>query len=193
MRRAAEAESFGFPLPGPDERRRLLEETAWRCKALFAGRALDGRRSRPGDDGPLRRPLDARGPRCGWGHANAVVDLAGRIADGWNGWGLSPERFAAKASRLRAAAAAANRDGRRLGGPDATRARPSELARMLAERRDRGPRHRRHWSGDRRGARRLPGGLGRGRRYLGRAHARRPRGPPRLLGREVVPAVRSGR
>ena len=45
------------------------------------------------------------------GQAEAVVRLAARSADGWNGWGASPENFRAKAALLREEAERAGRDG----------------------------------------------------------------------------------
>ena len=73
------------------------------------------------------------------GTSNAIVDLAASVADGWNGWGLSEERFARKVERLRQASTRAGRGvdptwaGLVLVARDA-----SELEAMLAERRDRG-------------------------------------------------------
>jgi alkanesulfonate monooxygenase SsuD/methylene tetrahydromethanopterin reductase-like flavin-dependent oxidoreductase (luciferase family) len=144
-----EAESFGLPLPGRDERRRLLEETAVACKALFRGEPWTGGELVPAMAGPLLPAPPTPGGPPVWlgGTSDAVVDLAGRIADGWNGWGLSRERFAAKASRLRDAASG-NRDvvptwaGLALVGRDR-----AELAAMLAERRARGIRIGDTWAG----------------------------------------------
>jgi alkanesulfonate monooxygenase SsuD/methylene tetrahydromethanopterin reductase-like flavin-dependent oxidoreductase (luciferase family) len=136
-----EAESFGFPLPRRDERRRLLEETALACKALFRGDPWTGGELVPAMVGPLLPPPTTPGGPPVWlgGTSNAVVELAGRIADGWNGWGLSLERFAAKASRLRDAAAAVKRDIPPTWAGLALVARDrAELATMLGERRDRG-------------------------------------------------------
>ena len=36
------------------------------------------------------------------GVSDAAVDLAARVADGWNGWGLDAEAFEAKTERLHA-------------------------------------------------------------------------------------------
>jgi alkanesulfonate monooxygenase SsuD/methylene tetrahydromethanopterin reductase-like flavin-dependent oxidoreductase (luciferase family) len=44
------------------------------------------------------------------GTADRVVDAAGRAADGWNGWALDEDGFAARVARLRAAARDAGRD-----------------------------------------------------------------------------------
>jgi hypothetical protein len=63
------------------------------------------------------------------------VALAARVADGWNGWGLSAEAFAAKAALLRTQA----RDvmptwgGIAVVGEDGT-----DLERLLGDRADRG-------------------------------------------------------
>jgi alkanesulfonate monooxygenase SsuD/methylene tetrahydromethanopterin reductase-like flavin-dependent oxidoreductase (luciferase family) len=136
-----EAVAFGFPLPGPEGRRRLLEETARACAALFAGRPWDGGEVVPGMRGPLLPPPVTPGGPSMWlgGTSNAIVDLAASVADGWNGWGLSEERFARKVERLRQASTRAGRGvdptwaGLVLVARDA-----SELEAMLAERRDRG-------------------------------------------------------
>lgn len=136
-----EAEAFGFPLPGPPERRRLLEETAGACSALFAGRPWRGGALVPAIDGPLLPPPVTPGGPPLWlgGTSDAIVDMAASIADGWNGWGLSEERFERKVERLRRASGEAGRAvdatwaGLALVARDA-----SELDAMLADRRDRG-------------------------------------------------------
>ena len=42
--------------------------------------------------------------------AEPVVRIAAAVADGWNGWGLAPERFAKKVAILREACAESGRD-----------------------------------------------------------------------------------
>jgi alkanesulfonate monooxygenase SsuD/methylene tetrahydromethanopterin reductase-like flavin-dependent oxidoreductase (luciferase family) len=141
QRSRVEAERFGFPLPGVRERRVLLEETAGACKALFAGRRWPGGDLVPAMDGPLLPPpASAAGPPV-WlgGTSSGVIDAAGRVADGWNGWGLGEEAFRRKAERLASAAGAA---GRRVEATWAGLALVAEdgpeIDRMLAQRRDRG-------------------------------------------------------
>lgn len=84
----AEHRAFGFPLLGRDERRAHLEETVRELRSMFVGRG-----------GPL---VPNAGPPI-WigGLADLVVRLAARHADGWNGWGLDPERFSRKVALLR--------------------------------------------------------------------------------------------
>jgi alkanesulfonate monooxygenase SsuD/methylene tetrahydromethanopterin reductase-like flavin-dependent oxidoreductase (luciferase family) len=137
-----EADAFGFPSPDPAERRRLLEETVGACRRLFAGEPWAGGELVPPITGPLvPQPLTPGGPPL-WlgGTSNAVVDLAGRVADGWNGWGLEPERFEQKAERLAASAAASG--GRRVeptwAGLALVGRDRADVDGMLAERTDRG-------------------------------------------------------
>ncbi len=99
-----EHETYGIPLPGKTERRQHLEETLVALKALFAGRRYGGGRYVPPLDGPLR-PLRDGGPPVWVGaQSDAVVRLAGRLADGWNGWGLGAEAFERKVQLLRESA-----------------------------------------------------------------------------------------
>ena len=62
--------------------------------------------------GPLLpAPASPAGPPIWVGaQADAVVGLAGRLADGWNGWGLEPGTFARKAKLLAEEAGAAGRE-----------------------------------------------------------------------------------
>jgi alkanesulfonate monooxygenase SsuD/methylene tetrahydromethanopterin reductase-like flavin-dependent oxidoreductase (luciferase family) len=101
-----EHQAYGIPMLDKQERRAHLEETLAALAALFDGRPYPGGRMVPELLGPLRPP-PARpgGPRV-WvgGQAEAVIRLAGSRADGWNGWGLAPEAFAARVATLREAA-----------------------------------------------------------------------------------------
>jgi alkanesulfonate monooxygenase SsuD/methylene tetrahydromethanopterin reductase-like flavin-dependent oxidoreductase (luciferase family) len=136
-----EADAFGFPLPPPAERRRLLDETARACSSMFRGEPWPGGELVPAIEGPLLPPPATPGGPPLWlgGTSGGVIDIAGAVADGWNGWGLTDDRFAEKVARLRAASAAAGRRvdptwaGLVLVGRDQT-----ELDALLAERRDRG-------------------------------------------------------
>lgn len=98
----AEHEAYGIPMLGRSERRAHLDETVRALKALFSGRRFDGGRYVPPLLGPLvPPPAQAGGPPI-WIGAQAVdvVRLAGRIADGWNGWGLGIDPFRERAQIL---------------------------------------------------------------------------------------------
>ena len=102
-----EHRAFGIPSLAKIERRAHLAETVQAIEALFRGEPWAGGAHVPALRGPLLpRPAVAGGPPV-WvgGLADEVVRLAGRVADGWNGWGLQPDEFARKATLLRAEAA----------------------------------------------------------------------------------------
>ena len=69
------------------------------------------------------------------GVADAAIDLAARVADGWNGWGLDADGFAARAERLRSGGlrVAATWGGIAVVGEDR-----AEVDRLLNDRADRG-------------------------------------------------------
>lgn len=102
----AEHHAFGLPLVEAGVRRDHLVETVRAVRALFAGERFPGGEHVPPVDGPLlpapRRP---GGPPV-WigGVSEGAVRAAAREADGWNGWALDPETFAARAALLRAEA-----------------------------------------------------------------------------------------
>jgi len=104
--------AFGFPEQDVADRREHLAETVEALRELFAGRPYPGGRQTPAILGPLLPGPDRRppGPPV-WigGQADAVVDMAGRLADGWNGWGMGAEKFARKSRLLAATAEAAGR------------------------------------------------------------------------------------
>jgi len=103
--------AFGFHDLSVEDRRVHLEEMVSAIKALFRGERYEGGRLVPALPGPLAPPpVSAEGPPI-WlgGQAEAVVRIAGRTADGWNGWGNDPERFRAKADILAEEAAVAGR------------------------------------------------------------------------------------
>jgi len=128
---------FGFPFPPIGERRARLEETILALKALFAGEPWTGGEYVGPVTGPLLPPPVRQGGPPVWvgGVADAAVDVAARVADGWNGWGLGAEAFAAKEKRLRAGGrdVEATWGGITVVGEDRT-----DLERLLAERADRG-------------------------------------------------------
>ena len=99
-----EHETFGLPFAPIAERRVRLEETILALKELFAGRPWRGGAQVPAVPGPLLPPPVRPGGPPLWvgGVADAAVDLAARVADGWNGWGLDAEAFEAKTERLHA-------------------------------------------------------------------------------------------
>jgi alkanesulfonate monooxygenase SsuD/methylene tetrahydromethanopterin reductase-like flavin-dependent oxidoreductase (luciferase family) len=94
-----EHEMYGFPYPSAGERVELLEETVSALRALFAGAAWPGGTHVPALTGPLLPP----GSPQLWvgGRSEAVLGVAARVADAWNGWGDDLDRFAANAARLR--------------------------------------------------------------------------------------------
>jgi alkanesulfonate monooxygenase SsuD/methylene tetrahydromethanopterin reductase-like flavin-dependent oxidoreductase (luciferase family) len=82
--------AFGLPFPGPAERAAAVERTV----------------------AALRGPLAGTPPPTVWvgGTGTGARALAGRLADAWNGWGLTPEELAAGLADVRRAAEAAGRD-----------------------------------------------------------------------------------
>jgi alkanesulfonate monooxygenase SsuD/methylene tetrahydromethanopterin reductase-like flavin-dependent oxidoreductase (luciferase family) len=132
-----EHEAFGFAFPPIAERRARLEETILALRELFAGRAWIGGERVPAIPGPLLPPPVRPGGPPLWvgGVADAAVDLAARVADGWNGWGLDADGFAAKAERLRESdrEVQATWGGIAVVGEDR-----DDLALLLDERADRG-------------------------------------------------------
>ncbi|HEX2031122.1 MAG TPA: LLM class flavin-dependent oxidoreductase [Actinomycetota bacterium] len=134
-----EHEAYGIPMKGRRERREELEESVAALKALFGGRRFPGGRHVPALDGPLSpRPATPGGPPIWVGaQADEVVRIAGRLADGWNGWGMAPDRFRAKAGLLADAAGGrpveATWAGIVLAGAD-----QAETATLLERRRARG-------------------------------------------------------
>lgn len=106
-----EHEVFGLPYLDKTERREHLVETIRAVRALFDGERWEGGRYVPPMSGPLLpKPVTSGGPPV-WigGFADAVVRLAGREADAWNGWGMSLDGFDRKARLLREAADGAGR------------------------------------------------------------------------------------
>jgi len=97
-----EHHAFGFPNLSVRERRAHLAETVTALKALFEGRTYEGGEHVPPLAGPLLPPpVQAGGPTVWVGaQSDEVVKMAGRLADGWNGWGLGPEEFRSKAKLL---------------------------------------------------------------------------------------------
>ena len=88
--------AFGLPFPGPAERTRAVEDTV----------------------AALRGPLAGSPPPEVWvgGAGPAAHELAGRLAEAWNGWGRTPEELAAGLAAVRAAAERAGRDPAAVAG-----------------------------------------------------------------------------
>src|SRR5262245_13820872 len=105
--------AFGLPEFGPAERREHLEEAIRAWKDLFAGRAAPAGRLVPAMSGPLLPPPVREGGPPVWigGRSEAIVRVAARVADGWNGWGPDLEEFTARTRLLRDEAGLAGRHG----------------------------------------------------------------------------------
>jgi alkanesulfonate monooxygenase SsuD/methylene tetrahydromethanopterin reductase-like flavin-dependent oxidoreductase (luciferase family) len=130
---------YGFPVEPMATRAERLEETVAALRSAFAGEPFAGGRLVPGIDGPLLPvPVRAGGPPI-WvgGTSDAVLRIAARSADGWNGWGLTAEAFSEKVRQLDGDAAGrpveATWGGIVLVGED-----EAEAGRLAAERAARG-------------------------------------------------------
>ena len=102
-----EHRAFGLPQPGLKERREVLEETVRAVRTLFAGEVWPGGDRVPRLTGPLvPRPDPPGGPPV-WigGRSTTVLEMAARVADGWNGWGIPVKEFGEKVRLLRETAA----------------------------------------------------------------------------------------
>lgn len=145
-----EHRAFGIPTLSKAERRVHLAELVATVKALFRGDGWEGGDQVPPVAGPLLPPpVRAGGPPVWVGaQAEEVVRLAGRVADGWNGWGSPPEDFARKATILAEEAGAAGREveatwaGIALVGED-----EAEADRLAEARRQRGMSSEEVWIG----------------------------------------------
>jgi alkanesulfonate monooxygenase SsuD/methylene tetrahydromethanopterin reductase-like flavin-dependent oxidoreductase (luciferase family) len=142
----AENLAFGLPFGDAAERARAVEDTVAALRGPLAVARPTGT--------PKRRPQDHSGLPEVWvgGNGAGARELAGRVGDAWNGWGLTPEELAAGLAGVREAAEAAGRDPGAVGGSwggqvlvadgrreaDARLARwgegrpPAELARVVA-------------------------------------------------------------
>ncbi len=107
-----EHDVFGLPYLEKAERREHLVETVRAVRSLFRGDDWEGGRHVPPMPGPLLPPPRTPGGPPVWvgGFADAVVRLAGREADAWNGWGMGADEFGRKARLLREEALAAGRE-----------------------------------------------------------------------------------
>jgi alkanesulfonate monooxygenase SsuD/methylene tetrahydromethanopterin reductase-like flavin-dependent oxidoreductase (luciferase family) len=96
--------AFGLPFPGAAERTRAVEDVVAALRGPLAG-------SRSTGAPPWGSPHPSPAPEV-WvgGTGPSGRELAGRLADAWNGWGLTPEELAAGLADVRRAAEAAGRD-----------------------------------------------------------------------------------
>ena len=111
-----ENRAFGLPFGGAAERSRAVEDTVAALRGPLAGSPAP--EVWVGGTGPSGR------------------ELAGRLADAWNGWGLTPEELAAGLAAVRRAAAEAGRDPAAVagtwGGQVLVAPGPDEAEAMLA-------------------------------------------------------------
>ncbi len=139
-----EHETYGIAFPSVRDRLRLLEESVTAMRSLFEGRAWPGGDHVPALSGPL---VPAGTPEL-WvgGLSDAVLSIAARSADAWNGWGQDPDAFAASVGRLRALA-----DGRDVavtwGGIALVGEDQADLDRLLTDRDERGLPREGLWTG----------------------------------------------
>jgi len=152
-----EHDMYGFPYPGASERVALLEETVRALRALCGGDAWPGGAHVPALTGPL---LPSGAPQL-WvgGRSDAVLGVAARVADAWNGWGDDLAGFTTKAARLKeladGRAVAPTWAGIALVGEDA-----SDLERLLATRAAKGMSTDGVWTGTAAGLRSFVDDLG---------------------------------
>jgi len=110
--------AFGLPFPGAAERTRAVEDVVAALRgplavSRFTGAPLRGSPDPSRSNGaPLRGSPDPSGAPEVWvgGTGPSGRELAGRLADAWNGWGLTPEELAAGLADVRRAAQVAGRD-----------------------------------------------------------------------------------
>ena len=93
-----EHDMYGFPFPSAPARVEQLEETVRAIGALFRDGAWPGGVHVPPLTGPLLPPGD---PEI-WvgGRSRAVLGVAARVADAWNGWGYDVDAFASQVAVL---------------------------------------------------------------------------------------------
>lgn len=148
---------YGFPFPSAPDRVEQLEETVGAIRALFMGGTWPGGEHVPPLVGPLLPPGD---PEI-WvgGRSQAVLGVAARVADAWNGWGYDADAFASQVAVLRELAGdrpvAPTWAGIALVGEDA-----ADLERLMAERTAKGLSLDGVWSGTAEELRRFVDALG---------------------------------
>ena len=104
----AENEAFGLPYYEADERIDQLTSTVATVVEFLRGEEVTRKDRFVTIDHLPTSPRAEPRPRI-WvaGRADDVLEIAGTAADGWNGWGGSPARFAQDAFRVAEFAAAA--------------------------------------------------------------------------------------
>jgi alkanesulfonate monooxygenase SsuD/methylene tetrahydromethanopterin reductase-like flavin-dependent oxidoreductase (luciferase family) len=130
-----EHDAFGIPFASTAERLTILEETLEAVRGLFGGDPWPGGSHVPAIAGPLV-PLGAPELWVG-GRSPAVIGVAARSADAWNGWAMDAEGFEVAAGELRrlagGRAVAPTWGGIALVGTD-----EGDLERRREDRRDKG-------------------------------------------------------
>jgi alkanesulfonate monooxygenase SsuD/methylene tetrahydromethanopterin reductase-like flavin-dependent oxidoreductase (luciferase family) len=98
-----EHDVFDMPYLGPTVRVAHLVETVRGLRALLRGDAWAGGDHVPAVAGPILPPPRTEGGPPIWigGASERAIAAAAAEADGWNGWGLEEDAFAAKLARLR--------------------------------------------------------------------------------------------
>jgi probable F420-dependent oxidoreductase len=104
----------GIPFKGPGERLAHLEEAVHVLRGMLGGGpfTFDGRYERAAAARLLPLPIQRPGPPI-WigGKRNRLLDLAARVADGWNTvWIWTPDAYRERLTVLHAACDRANRD-----------------------------------------------------------------------------------
>jgi len=106
----AENLAFGLPFGDAAERTRAVEDTVAALRGPLAAARLTGAPAQ-GSPGPSALPEVWVG-----GTGAGARELAGRVGDAWNGWGLTPEELAAGLAGVREVAEGAGRDPGAVGG-----------------------------------------------------------------------------
>jgi alkanesulfonate monooxygenase SsuD/methylene tetrahydromethanopterin reductase-like flavin-dependent oxidoreductase (luciferase family) len=116
--------AFGLPFGTPADRARAVEDTVAALRGPLARPRSTGAPPRGSPDpsrstgAPPWGSPDPSAPPEVWvgGTGPGARDLAGRLADGWNGWALTPEELAAGLGRVRRTAEQAGRDPATVAG-----------------------------------------------------------------------------
>lgn len=185
-----EHEAYGIPLLGRRDRRAHLEETVLALRGLFRGEPAPAGAMVGAVEGPLRPPPAHPGGPPIWvaGLADEVVRLAGRVADGWNGWGLDEVSFRRRAGLLAEAAAGEGRTvAATWAGIVLTAPTRAEVDRLAEDRHARGMED--GWSGDTDELAAFLGGLRDAGAEWTVLVAAGPRDRRELIAREVLPQL----
>lgn len=128
-----ENEAFGLPYYGGADRAAELGSTVAAVAAALRGESVTRRDGFVSLD---RFAVGLGGAPEVWvgGWSRAALEVAGRLAAGWNGWMGSVERFALAAGRLRREAPPGKRITLSWGGQMVLGATPAEASARLADR-----------------------------------------------------------